>query len=94
MVSIHISAGLSGTLNSARAAAEQVPGKRIRVVDSGVLSLGLGYLAALAAEAAAAGTSIDEVWRWSNPAAKPFCACRRPQRVAGVGFAQAGADRT
>jgi len=34
IISIHISGGLSGTLNSARAAADLLPGKRIRVIDS------------------------------------------------------------
>jgi DegV family protein with EDD domain len=43
IVSIHLSEKLSGTLNSARLAAEQLPeGARITIVDSRQVSLGLG----------------------------------------------------
>lgn len=61
IVSIHISGKLSGTVNSARAAAEQTPSKRIRVIDSEMVSLSLGYQAQAAAYAARAGKSLDEV---------------------------------
>lgn len=61
IVSVHISGKLSGTVNSARAGAAQVPGKRIQVVDSELVSLALGYLAQAAAEAARSGASIEEV---------------------------------
>lgn len=61
IVSIHISGGLSGTLNSARAAAEQAPGKRIHVIDSRSVSLALGYLVQIAAQAAAGGATSIEV---------------------------------
>ncbi|HEY8694306.1 MAG TPA: DegV family protein [Chloroflexota bacterium] len=61
IISIHISGGLSGTLNSARAAADLLPGKRIRVIDSRAVSLALGYLAQMAAEAAGTGASQDAV---------------------------------
>ena len=64
IVSIHISSKLSGTLNSARLAAESVraeTGARIEVIDSLNVSLGLGAVVLDAAEAAARGASVDEV---------------------------------
>ena len=61
IVSIHISSGLSGTWNSARLAAEQTPGKRIRVLDSASVSLAVGYPAQTAAQAAAAGADFEQV---------------------------------
>jgi len=61
IVSIHISGRLSGTLNSAQAAAAELTGKRVRVIDSRTVSLSLGYLTELGAEAARAGAGLDEV---------------------------------
>jgi DegV family protein with EDD domain len=61
IISIHISSKLSGTVNSARAAAAQVPAKRIAVVDSAQVSLSLGYVAIAAAEAAQGGAGFDDV---------------------------------
>jgi DegV family protein with EDD domain len=61
IVSVHISSRLSGTVNSARAAAEQLPHKRIRVIDSLMVSLSLGYLAEAAAQAAQSGQGLDGV---------------------------------
>ncbi len=64
IVSIHISSKLSGTLNSARVAAEYVSGEtgaRIEVIDSRNVSLGLGAVVLDAAEAADRGASVDEV---------------------------------
>ncbi|HLG69194.1 MAG TPA: DegV family protein [Chloroflexota bacterium] len=61
ILSIHISGGLSGTINSAKAAAAEVPGKRIRVVDSRAVSLGLGFLAQMAATAARGGAGVDDL---------------------------------
>jgi DegV family protein with EDD domain len=61
VVSIHISGKLSGTVGSARAAAEQLPGKRIRVIDSQAVSLAMGYIAQAAAETALAGATFEEV---------------------------------
>lgn len=43
IISIHISSGLSGTLNSARLAAENLKGK-IHLFDSKTISLGLGLM--------------------------------------------------
>jgi len=49
VVSIHISAKLSGTFESARQAADMTDPKRVRVIDSEVVSMSLG-LVTLAAE--------------------------------------------
>jgi len=66
VVSVHISAGLSGTTESARQAAETLArdgkgGERIRVIDSKTAAGGLGLLVLAAARAAAAGASTEEV---------------------------------
>jgi DegV family protein with EDD domain len=62
IVSVHISAKLSGTLNSANQAKEQFQGDcRIEMVDSFTGSLGLGLIAKAANEAAKRGASIEEV---------------------------------
>jgi DegV family protein with EDD domain len=60
VVSVHLSAELSGTVNSAgvAAAAASVP---VRVVDSRSLGMGLGFAALAAAEAAAAGQALEDV---------------------------------
>jgi DegV family protein with EDD domain len=56
VVSIHISAGLSGTCDSARQAAQVVEGgERVTVIDSATAAGGLGILALVAARAARAG---------------------------------------
>jgi fatty acid kinase fatty acid binding subunit len=56
VVSIHISQKLSGTYESARQAAHMTDPKRVRVVDSELVSMSLGLLT-LAASALAAGGS-------------------------------------
>src|SRR3954453_18858302 len=66
VVSIHISAGLSGTDGSARQAAEQLErdgkgGERVHVVDSATAAGGLGLLALTAARARDRGAGTDEV---------------------------------
>jgi DegV family protein with EDD domain len=60
IVSIHPPNELSGIFNAARLAAKEF-GQRVKVLDSGQLSLGLGYQVILAAEAAARGAMQDEV---------------------------------
>lgn len=62
IVSIHISAKLSGTCNSALMAKEMM-GKKcpIEVVDAETLSMALGLVVIAAARAAKAGKSMDEV---------------------------------
>jgi len=61
ILSIHISASLSGTVNSARMAAKEasIP---VTVFDSGSLSLGTGFLVWSAAQAAAEGHSMAEIF--------------------------------
>ncbi len=60
VISIHLSAGLSGTYQSAILAADQVDG-RVMVIDSGLLSMGLGWLVLAAAQAAREGRSLEDV---------------------------------
>jgi DegV family protein with EDD domain len=62
VVSIHVSSRLSGTLNAASIAREDVaPGIHVELIDSYNVSLGLGAIVLDAAAAAAAGASRDEV---------------------------------
>ncbi|MEA2440517.1 MAG: fatty acid kinase fatty acid binding subunit [Thermoleophilaceae bacterium] len=66
VVSIHISGGISGTVESARQAAEQLErdgkgGERVRVLDSATSAGGLGLVALAAARAAQRGLGLDEV---------------------------------
>jgi DegV family protein with EDD domain len=66
VVSIHISGGVSGTVESARQASEQLEregkgGERVRVIDSATAAGGLGIVVLSAARAAARGASLDEV---------------------------------
>jgi DegV family protein with EDD domain len=60
VVSIHISSKLSGTIESAYAAAEQFGG-RVHVFDSLNLSWGLAFQVLEAARAAASGASVADV---------------------------------
>jgi DegV family protein with EDD domain len=60
VVSIHPPNELSGIFNAARLAAEAF-GQRVKVLDSGQVSLGLGFQVIMAAEAAARGAILDEV---------------------------------
>lgn len=63
IVSVHLSAELSGTSANARLAAEEVAreGIEVRVVDSRTIAMGLGFAVLAAAAAAAAGHGLDEV---------------------------------
>lgn len=61
IVSIHLGGKLSGTVRSAQQAAEMVPGVPIRVIDSGSVSMGMGFLGIEAARMARAGQSLDEI---------------------------------
>lgn len=60
VVSIHLSAALSGTYDSARLAARDadIP---VTVVDSHSIGMGLGFAALTGAQAAAGGSSAEEV---------------------------------
>lgn len=57
IVSVHLSAGLSGTVESARLAAAEF-GDRVAVVDSRSCGMGIGFPAVAAAEAAATGADL------------------------------------
>ncbi|SDB96268.1 DegV family protein [Halanaerobium congolense] len=61
IISIHISSALSGTLESARLAAQQVEDIAVEVIDSKSTSSGLGFLVLLAAEMIEAGKSVEEI---------------------------------
>ena len=61
IISIHLGGKLSGTVRSAQQAADMVPHIPIRVVDSGSVSLGAGFLGIEAARMAKAGKSLDEI---------------------------------
>lgn len=65
IVSVHISGGISGTVEGARQAAGDAlrdhPGRRIEVVDSQVSAGALGLVALAAAARAAAGEDVDGV---------------------------------
>lgn len=60
IVSVHISGGLSGTVEAARAAADEAP-VPVRVVDSRLVGMGLGFAVIAAARDAAAGRELPEI---------------------------------
>jgi DegV family protein with EDD domain len=61
ILSIHISSGLSGTLNSARAAAAEVPEADVTFFDTKTLSVGAGWMVETAARAFQAGWAKEKV---------------------------------
>jgi DegV family protein with EDD domain len=62
ILSIHVASSLSGTVNAAWAAAQLLPDpSRVEVVDSGQLSMGLGWAAIQAARLARQGGSQTEI---------------------------------
>jgi len=60
IISIHISSGLSGTLNAARIAAESLKGK-IHIVDSKTISLGMALMVQEAAKHIREGLEANQV---------------------------------
>ena len=60
VVSVHLSAKLSGTYEAACLAAAEV-GDRVQVVDSGTTAMGLGFVALAAATVARHGAHLDAV---------------------------------
>lgn len=60
--SMHISSGLSGTVNAAQLAAEMVPEANITVVDAKTLSAAAGWQVEAAARAAKAGWSKEKIF--------------------------------
>lgn len=61
ILSIHISSGLSGTVNAARLGAQMVPEANVTVVDSKTLSGALGWQVQAAARAVRAGWARDRI---------------------------------
>lgn len=61
VISIHISAALSGTVESARLAAAQVEAVEVEIIDSKSTTTGLGFLVLLAAKMIEKGKSIKEI---------------------------------
>jgi DegV family protein with EDD domain len=61
ILSIHISEKLSATINSARMAAEQFTRIPVTVLDSGQLSLGLGFIVEKAAHMAKIGHRLEDI---------------------------------
>ena len=59
LLSIHVSAALSGTYESAELAAREIEAEKITVIDSASISLGLGILVILAAELIEKDKKID-----------------------------------
>ncbi|WP_051717169.1 DegV family protein [Streptomyces megasporus] len=59
IVSLHLSAEFSGTYDAAVLAAREAP-VPVRVVDTGMVAMALGFCALAAAEVAEAGGSLDE----------------------------------
>lgn len=66
ILSIHISEALSATINSARTAAKEFTRIPVTVLDSGQLSLGLGFLVEKAAQMAQAGSKMEEILETLN----------------------------
>lgn len=61
ILSIHLSAELSATIQSARLGAQDVVGATVTQFNSRQISMGAGLLVILAAEAAAGGQSVAEI---------------------------------
>ncbi|KNE84067.1 MULTISPECIES: DegV family protein [Streptomyces] len=59
IVSLHLSAEMSGTYDAAVLAAREAP-VPVRVVDTGMVAMALGFCALTAAETAEAGGTLDE----------------------------------
>ena len=61
IISIHVTSSLSSVVESARLAAKNIRGNVVEVIDSGQLSLGLGYLVEEAAKAVQTGAEAMKV---------------------------------
>lgn len=72
VVSVHLSGALSGTVEAARMAADEVAaeGIEVRVVDAATIAMGLGFAVIAAAEAAAAGDDAEGVATAASAAAE------------------------
>jgi DegV family protein with EDD domain len=70
VVSIHLSAAVSGTFQAAVVGSRQVEKTRFEHVDSRSVSVALGLIVRAAAEAAAAGAPVEEVARIAKDASE------------------------
>jgi len=61
IISIHLGGKLSGTVRSAEQAKELVPNVPISIIDTGSVSMGVGFLGLEAAKLARAGKSLEEI---------------------------------
>ncbi len=61
ILSIHVSSGLSGTVNAARLGAEMVPEARVTLVDSQTLSCPFGWQVQAAAHGIQKGWSMEKI---------------------------------
>jgi DegV family protein with EDD domain len=61
IICLCVSSEVSGTYNAALTASDTFPEHEIRVIDSRSLSMGLGYMALAAAQAAAGGASLNDI---------------------------------
>ena len=61
ILSIHISSGLSGTLNAARLGAEMVPEAKVTILDTKTLSSPMGWQVQAAAKALKKGWKVPQI---------------------------------
>jgi DegV family protein with EDD domain len=61
IISIHVAGTFSSVVDTARLAANAVRGLPVAVVDSGTVTMGIGFMAMTAARAASAGKSAAEI---------------------------------
>ncbi|MFF8617693.1 DegV family protein [Streptomyces sp. NPDC015350] len=73
IVSLHLSAEISGTYDAALLAAKEAP-VPVRVVDTGMVAMALGFCALAAAETTEAGGSLDEAVAAAEKRAESTCA--------------------
>ncbi len=81
VVSVHAAARLSGICNAARLAANQVAPERIHIVDSGQLSMGLGWTAIAASESARKGETLEAVLHCVHDTARRVKSLRDDQHA-------------
>ncbi|WP_369208989.1 DegV family protein [Streptomyces sp. PU-14G] len=73
IVSLHLSSEFSGTYDAALLAAREAP-VPVRVVDTGVVAMALGFCALAAAETAEAGGRLDDAVAAAQKRAEATCA--------------------